>query len=126
MHDRSRFQRRIPIKISAVLIGVDSTAVVVRSSGRSRAASAARRAGYTGPASSLADVAQLVEHFTRNEGVPGSSPGVGSVNQAVSGEAASRLVDLAPSPGPLRRRELHRPAPQARAIRTQGTPVRQD
>ena len=24
-----------------------------------------------------ADVAQLVEHFTRNEGVPGSSPGVG-------------------------------------------------
>jgi hypothetical protein len=25
----------------------------------------------------LADVAQLVEHFTRNEGVPGSSPGVG-------------------------------------------------
>ena len=27
---------------------------------------------------SFADVAQLVEHFTRNEGVPGSSPGVGS------------------------------------------------
>ena len=26
----------------------------------------------------FADVAQLVEHFTRNEGVPGSSPGVGS------------------------------------------------
>ncbi len=25
-----------------------------------------------------ADVAQLVEHFTRNEGVPGSIPGVGS------------------------------------------------
>ena len=24
-----------------------------------------------------ADVAQLVEHFTRNEGVPGSNPGVG-------------------------------------------------
>jgi hypothetical protein len=24
-----------------------------------------------------ADIAQLVEHFTRNEGVPGSSPGVG-------------------------------------------------
>jgi hypothetical protein len=30
----------------------------------------------------LADVAQLVEHFTRNEGVPGSSPGVGSPVQA--------------------------------------------
>src|SRR5437867_2992170 len=35
-----------------------------------------------GPAKRLrfedpADVAQLVEHFTRNEGVPGSSPGVG-------------------------------------------------
>ncbi len=27
-----------------------------------------------------ADVAQLVEHFTRNEGVPGSSPGVGLEN----------------------------------------------
>ncbi len=27
--------------------------------------------------STNADVAQLVEHFTRNEGVPGSSPGVG-------------------------------------------------
>jgi hypothetical protein len=25
----------------------------------------------------LADVAQLVEHFTRNEGVAGSSPAVG-------------------------------------------------
>ena len=30
-----------------------------------------------------ADVAQLVEHFTRNEGVPGSSPGVGSERQAL-------------------------------------------
>jgi hypothetical protein len=29
-------------------------------------------------ARSPADVAQLVEHFTRNEGVPGSNPGVGS------------------------------------------------
>jgi hypothetical protein len=27
----------------------------------------------------FADVAQLVEHFTRNEGVPGSSPGVGFI-----------------------------------------------
>ena len=36
--------------------------------------SAARPALHSlGPA----DVAQLVEHFTRNEGVPGSSPGVG-------------------------------------------------
>ena len=31
-----------------------------------------------------ADVAQLVEHFTRNEGVPGSSPGVGSEDSAGS------------------------------------------
>ncbi len=30
-----------------------------------------------------ADVAQLVEHFTRNEGVPGSSPGVGSSRKAL-------------------------------------------
>ena len=39
---------------------------------RGRARSSAPR--YS---SSPADVAQLVEHFTRNEGVPGSSPGVG-------------------------------------------------
>jgi hypothetical protein len=31
-----------------------------------------------------ADVAQLVEHFTRNEGVPGSSPGVGFAVRPVS------------------------------------------
>jgi hypothetical protein len=36
---------------------------------------------------SSADVAQLVEHFTRNEGVPGSSPGVGFALHA-----GSRLV----------------------------------
>src|SRR5690348_14648007 len=35
-----------------------------------------------------ADVAQLVEHFTRNEGVPGSSPGVGS--QSAGGGKSSR------------------------------------
>jgi len=34
-------------------------------------------AGPTLHSSDPADVAQLVEHFTRNEGVPGSSPGVG-------------------------------------------------
>ena len=32
----------------------------------------------------LADVAQLVEHFTRNEGVPGSSPGVGSLSELLN------------------------------------------
>ena len=32
-----------------------------------------------------ADVAQLVEHFTRNEGVPGSNPGVGSPVLPLSG-----------------------------------------
>src|SRR5207248_4822776 len=36
-----------------------------------------RRRQATAPA----DVAQLVEHFTRNEGVPGSSPGVGFAGQ---------------------------------------------
>jgi hypothetical protein len=36
-----------------------------------------RRAASTLWLSHRADVAQLVEHFTRNEGVPGSSPGVG-------------------------------------------------
>jgi hypothetical protein len=33
---------------------------------------------------SRADVAQLVEHFTRNEGVRGSSPRVGSLGKRVS------------------------------------------
>jgi hypothetical protein len=32
---------------------------------------------HRGTISDLADVAQLVEHFTRNEGVRGSSPRVG-------------------------------------------------
>jgi hypothetical protein len=36
-----------------------------------------------------ADVAQLVEHFTRNEGVPGSNPGVGSSRKARSGGPSS-------------------------------------
>ena len=42
-----------------------------------------------------ADVAQLVEHFTRNEGVPGSSPGVGSeksaASRSVSGARGDRM-----------------------------------
>ncbi len=37
-----------------------------------------RRVSPKSPAKQhFADVAQLVEHFTRNEGVPGSNPGVG-------------------------------------------------
>ena len=35
------------------------------------------RVSESGEIPAIADVAQLVEHFTRNEGVPGSSPGVG-------------------------------------------------
>src|SRR6185503_21031650 len=42
----------------------------------------------TGYSRTSADVAQLVEHFTRNEGVPGSSPGVGFER----GPRISRLV----------------------------------
>jgi hypothetical protein len=43
-----------------------------------------------------ADVAQLVEHFTRNEGVPGSSPGVGFVETpAMTG--VSRLGVVRPA-----------------------------
>ena len=44
------------------------------------ARSAASAGGWTRSRlsrSRRADVAQLVEHFTRNEGVPGSNPGVG-------------------------------------------------
>src|SRR4249920_1345073 len=77
MHDPFRIQRRILLMIAPVLIGVDSAVSATRSSGTSSSTSAARGGGYTGPAADLADVAQLVEHFTRNEGVPGSSPGVG-------------------------------------------------
>jgi hypothetical protein len=57
----------------------------------------ARAAGLTTPAAAgvgeridslrIADVAQLVEHFTRNEGVPGSSPGVGSLGKPRLGGA---------------------------------------
>ncbi len=53
-----------------------------------------------------ADVAQLVEHFTRNEGVPGSSPGVGSPQRPckrraffVTGEGPQK--SLGPVVGPL-------------------------
>jgi hypothetical protein len=46
--------------------------------GASSAASARIGRPRNGYSRRLADVAQLVEHFTRNEGVPGSSPGVGS------------------------------------------------
>jgi hypothetical protein len=41
-----------------------------------------------------ADVAQLVEHFTRNEGVPGSIPGVGSGVWARWGVAWKRAGSL--------------------------------
>ena len=51
----------------------------VRPSGARAAPRGARLAGPEPRLNSPrpADVAQLVEHFTRNEGVPGSSPGVG-------------------------------------------------
>ena len=39
-----------------------------------------------------ADVAQLVEHFTRNEGVPGSSPGVGSRESPANGQVFVMMV----------------------------------
>ena len=40
-----------------------------------------------------ADVAQLVEHFTRNEGVRGSNPRVGSLKAPLSGVFVCRLAD---------------------------------
>ena len=49
-----------------------------------------RESGYS---RRTADVAQLVEHFTRNEGVPGSSPGVGLGKALETGSF--------PSPPPL-------------------------
>jgi hypothetical protein len=44
-----------------------------------------QRWGRTQEIPANADVAQLVEHFTRNEGVPGSNPGVGSKENPRSG-----------------------------------------
>jgi hypothetical protein len=41
----------------------------------------------------VADVAQLVEHFTRNEGVPGSSPGVGSGESPAKSRVFGFLLD---------------------------------
>jgi hypothetical protein len=40
-----------------------------------------------------ADVAQLVEHFTRNEGVRGSSPRVGSEKRRESGCGSNRFAE---------------------------------
>ena len=60
-----------------------------------------RRSGLSGSpesplqASSMkprADVAQLVEHFTRNEGVPGSSPGVGLTGTSAAAGLPWRLT----------------------------------
>jgi hypothetical protein len=50
-----------------------------------------------------ADVAQLVEHFTRNEGVPGSSPGVGLEKGLLTpaGSAQIQFADVL-DPLPLR------------------------
>ena len=48
-----------------------------------------------------ADVAQLVEHFTRNEGVPGSNPGVGLRSRVAIGTFAERAsAALGPLLGP--------------------------
>src|SRR4051812_5997562 len=53
----------------------------------------------------IADVAQLVEHFTRNEGVPGSSPGVGSKQKApqMPGSEASADGLISPPEASTRR-----------------------
>src|SRR4249919_1601643 len=60
-----------------------------------------------------ADVAQLVEHFTRNEGVPGSSPGVGFfVRIGFLPVGACQLTCIERTAGGVRfpRREDARPA----------------
>ncbi len=58
-------------KEDAVVVVIVVVAITVPSAGQSSLRG--KRLTYIG----RADVAQLVEHFTRNEGVPGSSPGVG-------------------------------------------------
>ena len=63
--------------LSGVLVSEDPTRARVAHSGRPVRRVAAKL--KCRPANrTFADVAQLVEHFTRNEGVRGSSPRVGS------------------------------------------------
>ena len=57
---------------------VSSPALAGRMAGRTAVKLPAARERKGLLCRTFADVAQLVEHFTRNEGVPGSSPGVGS------------------------------------------------
>jgi len=78
----------------------------------SPAASESRPAPPLASASTIdapADVAQLVEHFTRNEGVPGSSPGVGSF----------RMWPLARLGGRVRRAYRRSRRPRGRRSRRQ-------
>ena len=61
-----------------------------------------------------AGVAQLVEHFIRNEGVPGSSPGAGLVN------SATRRLDGAGQRG----RDPERPGTRSAAVTSRRRPRR--
>ena len=56
-------------------------------------------AGSSLPCALPADVAQLVEHFTRNEGVAGSSPAVGSQGIAAIGNSFFPLERIDQFPG---------------------------
>jgi hypothetical protein len=53
-----------------------------------------RGQGFDSPRLHFATLAQLVEHVTRNDGVPGSNPGGGSASarMAYSGEAFCPMV----------------------------------
>src|SRR6476620_9012640 len=69
------------------------------------AMSSAKRAGVTRWPVSLsqpADVAQLVEHFTRNEGVRGSNPRVGSLERPAQRAFLASAGGCAPAPGSRR------------------------
>jgi hypothetical protein len=93
-------------------------------------------------AGARADVAQLAEHFTRNEGVRGSSPRVGSSevrrppavrrgqSRAVPPALAARAARAEdPGRGPRRsrrRRDLCRPPPVRLCLLSRGRPIRQE
>src|SRR3954451_12231478 len=62
--------------LSKIAFATQSATALIASATRSRIATRPVY-GDRGTLAGAADVAQLVEHFTRNEGVPGSSPGVG-------------------------------------------------
>src|SRR4249919_1484854 len=92
--------------------------VVSAAGGRARPATASPVAGYY---PSRADVAQLVEHFTRNEGVRGSSPRVGFSVHAGFGPLGARHKDVGQVPRSRIATKAGKLATVSRVVSARGT-----